>query len=240
MSFEHGVVVITGIGRPGQVGEVLARAFGARGARIAAVARGAEEAEARAAELRAAGIDGRGFACDLADATQVAALVEAVRAAYGERVHALVNAAGGFAASGPVAESDVAVWHRQLAINLTTAYLTTRAFLPLVRTARGAIVYFASAAALPGAKVADTAAYAAAKGGVVTLMRAVAEEERAHGVRANAVAPAAIRTAANVSAMGESARYVEREDVAAAVLWLCSDEARAVTGQVVELRAVSS
>jgi 3-oxoacyl-[acyl-carrier protein] reductase len=79
------------------------------------------------------------------------------------------------------------------------------------------------------------AAYAAAKAGVVTLMRAVAQEERDNGVRANAVAPAAIRTADNVRDMGADARYVEREDVASAVLFLCSPAARAVTGQVIRL-----
>jgi len=158
-----------------------------------------------------------------------------VQTAYDGRVDALVNIAGGFAMSGPVAESDFAVWQRQFAINLTTAYLTTRAFLPLLRAARGAIVYFGSAAALPGAKVGKMSAYAAAKAGVLTLMRAVAEEERATGVRANALAPTAIRTASNLESMGESARYVEREQVASAVLWLCSEEASGVTGQVVQL-----
>jgi NAD(P)-dependent dehydrogenase (short-subunit alcohol dehydrogenase family) len=66
-------------------------------------------------------------------------------------------------------------------------------------------------------------------------MRAVADEERANGVRANAVAPTAIRTEANLSTMGDTTRYVEREDVAAAVSWLCSDASRAVSGQVIRL-----
>lgn len=120
-------------------------------------------------------------------------------------------------------------------INLTTAYLVTRAFLPLVRAARGSFVYFASEAVAPGGKVANIAAYAAAKAGVVSLMRAVAQEERASGVRANALAPTSIRTSANVQAMGENVRYVEREEVAAVVAFLCSDAARAVTGQLVAL-----
>ncbi|MDQ4079777.1 MAG: SDR family oxidoreductase, partial [Gemmatimonadota bacterium] len=74
-----------------------------------------------------------------------------------------------------------------------------------------------------------------AKSGVLTLMRAIAEEEQANGVRANAVAPTSIRTAANVRDMGSDARYVEREDVAQVVLWLCSEDSRAVTGQVIAL-----
>jgi 3-oxoacyl-[acyl-carrier protein] reductase len=233
--FKNRVVVLTGVGRQGQVGEAVGRAFASEGARVVAVSRLESEAEARAAELRRAGFDARGFAWDLTDEAQLRALSSEVRAAYDGRVDALVNIAGGFAMSGPVAESDFAVWQRQFAINLTTAYLTTRAFLPLLRAARGAIVYFGSAAALPGAKVAKMSAYAAAKAGVLTLMRAVAEEERGSGVRANALAPTAIRTAANLESMGTNVRYVEREQVASAVLWLCSDEASGVTGQVVQL-----
>jgi NAD(P)-dependent dehydrogenase (short-subunit alcohol dehydrogenase family) len=236
VGYENGVVVLTGIGRPGQTGEVVARAALARGARMAVVSHSADEADARAAELSTTGSDVRGFHCDLSDEAQVAALASAVRAAFGDRVDALINMAGGFAASGPVAESDFDVWQRQFTINLTTAYLSTRAFLPALRTARGSIVYFSSATALPGARTARLAAYVAAKSGVIALMQAVAQEEDAHGIRANAVAPTSIRTATNVEAMGDNARYIERSDVAATVLWLCSDEARAVTGQVVELQ----
>lgn len=235
MRFEQRVVVITGVGRRGQVGEAVARAFAEGGARVALVSRTPGESEARAVELRGTGLDARAFVAELSDETQVSALADAVRAEYGGRVDALVHAAGGFAMSGPVGESDPAVWRRQIEINLTTAYLVTRAFVPPLRATRGGIVYFASAAALPGAATAKMAAYAAAKSGVVALMHAVAQEERPNGVRANAVAPTAIRTADNVAAMGDHVAYVERDDVAGAVLWLCSDEARGVTGQVLRL-----
>ena len=122
-----------------------------------------------------------------------------------------------------------------MAINLTTAYLATRAFLPLVRLARGSMVYFGSAAALPGAGVGELSAYAVAKTGVLTLMRAVAVEERANGVRANALAPTAIRTATNVATMGDDARYVERETVAQWVLYLTDPSSGPVTGQTFKL-----
>ena len=116
-----------------------------------------------------------------------------------------------------------------------TAALTARAFVPLLRAAHGTFVFFGSAAALPGASVANMAAYATAKSGVLTLMRALAEEERANGVRANALAPTSIRTAANEKSMGADARYVEREDVARMVVWLCSEASRPMTGQVIAL-----
>lgn len=231
------LAVVTGIGRKGQTGEVIARVLAENGMRIIAVARSADEGTARVDDLRAAGHDAESFVCDLSDESQVATLARNVSALAGSppRLDALVNIAGGFGMSGPVAESTADVWNTQRTINVATAYFATRAFLPLLRQAQGSIVFFASAAALPGASVARMWAYAAAKSGVIALMRAVAEEERASGVRANALAPTAIRTEANLSAMGDKTRYVEREDVAAAVWWLCSDASRAVSGQVIRL-----
>ena len=234
MDFEGKTVVVTGVGRSGQVGEVVARWFAERGARLAVVERTRETADARAAELRALGHDARAFACDLTVPEQVDPVAAAVAEQLGD-VDALVCMAGGFGMTGPLDASEPAAWHHQIAINLTTAYVATRAFLPALRRRRGAIVYFASAAALPGASVGATAAYAAAKSGVVALMHAVAQAERKGGVRANAVAPTSIRTAANEAAMGGDAAYVEREEVAAAVGWLCSAAASAVTGQVLSL-----
>jgi NAD(P)-dependent dehydrogenase (short-subunit alcohol dehydrogenase family) len=230
------LTVLTGVGREGQVGEVVARTFAERGATVLLVDRQEDQAGARARVLIEQGHRASAYGCDLTNADDVGELAARVRREHGERLDALVNMAGGFASSGMVAEADVDVWHRMFAINLTTAYLSTRAFLPALRAGQGAIVYFASEAALPGSRVAGMAAYAAAKTGVVTLMQAVAQEERPNGVRANAVAPGAIRTAANLESMGADKRYVEREDVASTVAWLCSPAARAVTGQVVRLQ----
>ncbi len=236
MTFENKSIVLTGVGREGQVGEVVARAFADRGAAVALIDRTPGEVERRAASIVATGGRARAYACDLTDEAQVAAVAAAVGQAHGGRIDAVVNMAGGFAMSGPVAEAELAVLQRMLAINLTTAYLATRAFVPMLRPAAGSIVYFASAAVLPGARVARMSAYAAAKAGVLALMLAVAEEERDAGIRANALAPTAIRTGANLQTMGETARYVEREAVADAVLFLCSDEAKSVTGQVIKLQ----
>ena len=254
MPFSNALIALTGVGREGQVGEVVAQAFADRGAELALLDVNADGVRARAAAIVARGGRARAYPCDLTDADAVRRVAEEIAATAaadggGRGVRALVNLAGGFAMSGPVADSDVAVLHRQIAINLTTAYCATRAFLPALRAhaasagagARGdaSVVFFASAAALPGASIASMSAYAAAKSGVLALMRAVAEEERDHGVRANALAPTAIRTGDNLRAMGTDAgggvRYVERESVADAVLFLCSPEARNVTGQVLKL-----
>jgi len=231
----RGPVLLTGAGREGQVGEAVASALAERGATLLLVDRSVDQARDRAMALTKNGLRAFSFGCDLADPSSVADLAAKVRRDHGDRLGALIHVAGGFAMSGPLAESDVDVWQRMIGINLTTAFLVTRAFLPFVRLAQGAIVYFASEAALPGGKVANISAYAVAKSGVLTLMRAVAQEERDTGVRANALAPTSIRTATNIAAMGEKVLYVERDDVAAAVAYLCSDEASAITGQVIAL-----
>lgn len=236
MRYANNTIVLTGVGREGQVGEAIARAFAAEGARLVLIDRDRAQVEARAAALRAEGAQVTAHPCDLTDVAATSTVADAVAREAGA-VHALVCLAGGFAPTGPVAESDLAAWQRQLTINLLTAVVTARAFLPLVRAGRGAIVCMASEAALPGGAVAGIAAYAAAKSGVVTLVRAIAEEEREHGVRANALAPGAIRTGDNVQAMGDATPLIAREAVADAILFLCSDAARAVTGQVIRLQA---
>jgi len=234
-SLDGKVAVLTGVSRPGQVGEAVARDLAERGASLVLIDRTGIDAEVRARELRDRGLRATAARADLTDPIQLAAVSLSVTEQFGG-VDALVNIAGGFSMSGKVSDSDPDAWSRQLAIGLTTAYLTTRAFLPLLRRRRGAIVFFASAAALPGGRVAEMSAYAVSKAGVLTLMRAVAQEERDTGVRSNALAPTSIRTAANLESMGESARYVEREEVADAVCFLCfSDAARSITGQVIQL-----
>ena len=229
-------VVLTGVGRVGQVGEFVARRFAEHGATLAIIDRVASDGEARASDLRAAGFRATSFVCDLTSQPDVEATAARIIEQAGGQIHALVNIAGGFDVSGDIAQSDPAKWQRQIAINHTTALLATRSFLPALRAARGSIVYFASSAALPGGVTREMTAYATAKGAVVTLMRSVAEQEATTGVRANAIAPSAIRTADNEQTMGKNVPYVERSDVAETVLFLCSDEASAVSGQVLELK----
>ena len=228
--------LITGVGSKGQVGETVAAMLANRGDTVLLVSRADADVSARTAELVRAGRSAHGYACDLSDVRAVDRLAERVRSEHGDRLDALVNLAGGFGMSGPIAESDPAVFDRQLQINLTTAYLSTRAFLPFVRAARGAVVFFASESALEGARTSGMSAYAGAKSAVVALMRSVADEGRELGVRANALAPSSIRTATNEASMGANARYIEREEVASVVAFLCSPAASAITGQVIRLR----
>ena len=234
-ALEGKVAVLTGVSRPGQVGETVARSLAEDGVTVVLIDRTGQDSEARASELRADGLKALAYHADLTDAGQLDLVVQAVAGEF-DGIDALVNIAGGFGMSGKVAESDPNAWARQMATGLTTAYLTTRAFLPLARKRRGSIVFFSSAAALPSGRVAEMSAYAASKAAVITLMRAVAQEERDTGVRANALAPTAIRTATNVDSMGANARYVERSEVADAVRFLCfSEGGHAISGQVIQL-----
>lgn len=233
------ISVITGVGSRGQVGEAVAATLARRGDRVILISRTAAEVQERASELAAAGHSAYGYGCDLSDARAVAGLVERVHAEHGSHVDALVNLAGGFASSGRAAESDPAVLERMLAINVRTAYLATRAFLPMLAATTAqttSIVYFASDVVIDGARSSGVSAYAMSKAAVVALMRSIADEGRDAGIRANAIAPAAIRTATNEASMGADARYVEREEVASVVAFLCSPAASAVSGQVVRLR----
>jgi NAD(P)-dependent dehydrogenase (short-subunit alcohol dehydrogenase family) len=230
--------LITGVGSKGQVGETVAAALARRGDTVILVSRSEDEVRARAAELVDGGFDAHGYGCDLADAQAVARLSEQIRGEHGDRVDSIVNLAGGFGMSGPLSESDPAAVERLWKINFTTAYLTTRALLPFARSAKGAILFFASEAVLEDARTSGISAYVAAKMAVVALMRSVADEGRAFGVRANALAPGSIRTATNEASMGAATKYIEREDVASAVAFLCSRAARTITGQVLRLRYV--
>ncbi|MGE5732247.1 MAG: SDR family NAD(P)-dependent oxidoreductase [Gemmatimonas sp.] len=233
--FTGSSVLLTGVGGNGQVGEVVARAFADLGASLILVDRTIEKARARATAITATGNAAHGYGCDLTNAAAVAGLAALVQENHGDRLRALVHMVGGFAMSGPVAESSVDDWNHQIDVHLGSAYLTTRAFLPLLRADHGSIVLFSSQAALPGASIGQMSAYAIAKTGVATLTRAIATEERKNGVRANALAPGAIRTAANLGTMGDKVRYVEREEVAAAVTFLCSEHARAISGVLLPL-----
>jgi NAD(P)-dependent dehydrogenase (short-subunit alcohol dehydrogenase family) len=238
MDFSSKLVVITGIGRAGQLGEAVALSFAQQGATLAVVDRLEEEAQARAADLVSAGFAASAYAADLTSEQASTDLVERIASAHAHfrgHVHAVICAAGGYAGGGPLDQVSSDEWHRMYAINLETAFQTTRAFLPALRLAKGSLVYFTSVASLPGGTPKGMAAYAAAKSGVISLMRSVAADERDNGVRANAIAPTAIRTAANIESMGADKKYVDRESVADVASFLASDLARNVSGQVLTL-----
>ncbi len=239
LEFSDKLVVITGVGRAGQIGEALALGFAERGAVVALLDRTGEAVQARADALVSAGFHATAHAADLSNVELAHAAAREVLAAHGPRfggkVHGVVCAAGGFGSTGPVDDASPEGWRKQFTINLDTAFATTSAFLPALRAARGALVYFASPAALPGGNPGGLAAYAAAKSGVVSLMRSVARDEGKNGVRANAVAPTQVETTSNLESMGDDKRYVTRDSVADVVAFLCAQAARNISGQVITL-----
>jgi NAD(P)-dependent dehydrogenase (short-subunit alcohol dehydrogenase family) len=213
----------------------VARRLAADGFELLLVDRTLENVHARADELRAAGFTAHPFTADLAIEESVEGLFRQIRSAHGEALSAFVHLAGGFGLTGHVSDTRAADWNHQLTINLQTAFLTSRAAIPMLRGARGAMVFFGSESVIAGAKLSSIAAYAAAKSGVIALALAIAQEETKSGIRVNVLAPAAIRTTQNLAEMSATARFVEREDVAETVSWLCSESAAAVTGQVIRL-----
>jgi NAD(P)-dependent dehydrogenase (short-subunit alcohol dehydrogenase family) len=153
LDFTNKLVVITGAGRAGQVGEALALGFAQRGATLALLDIDATEVNARASTLTAQGFTASAHAGNLADtddATRIAAAVIEAHKTFEGAVHAVVCAAGGFGMTGALDSSDAAAWRKQFTINLETAYNATRAFLPAVRKAKGSFVYFGAVPALPG------------------------------------------------------------------------------------------
>lgn len=233
MRFADRVVLVGG--GTGALGSAVARAFLSEGARVAVVARRPD-----VASLHGAAGGGRGhlqaIAADLSRPEEAARAVEEVLRAEG-RLDAVVNAAGGWAGGAPVPEEPPDRLSLMLGLNLAPGYGLARAAAPrLVAGGGGAIVEVASAAATgpqPG-----QASYGASKAAALSLFRSLAEERAPARVRVNVVLPGTMDTEANRRAMPDADRsgWAAPEDVARVILFLCSEEARAVFGAAIPVR----
>jgi 3-oxoacyl-[acyl-carrier protein] reductase len=238
------VVLVTGSSR-GIGAEVAAKA-GSEGAVVAVHYRGgAAEAAATLERVRAGGGTGDTFDADLADADAAERLVDRVLDRFG-RIDGLVNNAGRTQV-GPFLELDPAEWDAVIATDLTAAYRTTRAALPsMIERGSGSIVNVASRLGQVG--VAETAAYSAAKAGLIGLTRSLAREFGPRGVRVNAVAPGMTITEMTTDLADSEegrrrlrdmplGRFGRADEVADAVLFLLTDASSLFLGQTLNPNA---
>ena len=238
------VVLVTGSSR-GIGAEVAAKAAAA-GATVAVhYHRSADAAAATLARVRSAGSNGDAFEADLADGAAAEALVARVIGRLG-RVDGLVNNAG-LTQVGPFLALEPDEWDAVLATDLTAAYRTCRAVLPsMVERGSGVIVNVASRLGQTG--VSETAAYSAAKAGLLGLTRSLAREFGPRGIRVNAVAPGFTVTdmTADLADTEEGrrrlagiplGRFGRADEVADAVLFLLSDASALFLGQTLNPNA---
>ena len=210
----------------------------------------------RAAALDAVAQQHERISTTIADVTDEAAMAAVhARADDVGKPFDIVVANAGFAASAPAAKTTLADWRATLDVNLTGAFATVQpALVGMAKRGRGRIIFVASTAGLKG--YAYVAPYVAAKHGVVGLMRALAVELASTSITVNAVCPGFVETdlldasvARIVATSGKSVeearaalrrtnpqgRFVQPDEVAGAVSWLCGEAARSVTGQCVSI-----
>ena len=238
------VVLVTGSSRG--IGAEVAVKAAAEGAVVAIhYQRSAEAAEATLTRVREAGGEGATFAADIADGAQAEALVHAVIARFG-RVDGVVNNAGRTLV-GPFLEIEPAQWDEVIATDLSAAFHTCRAALPsMVERGSGSIVNIASRLGQMG--IAETAAYSAAKAGLIGLTRALAREFGPRGVRVNAVAPGVTVTEMTTDLVDSEegrrrlrdmplGRFGRADEVADSVIFLLSDASSLYLGQTLNPNA---
>jgi len=228
------VALVTG-GTRG-IGRSVAQTLRGAGARVAITGRDPERARAAAAEL---GEGVAGFGCELADAAQIEAAVAAAEAALGP-IDILVNNAG-LTRDQILLRMSESDWDTVLDANLKGAFLATRAVLKgMMKRKGGRIVNVGSIVGLTGNK--GQANYAASKAGLIGLTKSVAKEYASRNILVNCVVPGFVETdmtgalpvEARATLLQQIAlgRLGRPEDVAGAVLFLASDLAGYITGQV--------
>jgi NAD(P)-dependent dehydrogenase (short-subunit alcohol dehydrogenase family) len=230
--FRGKVALVTGVGRVGQIGHAVARGLGRAGAKLLLADVNAVGLADRVKEFAAEGIAAKSSAGDLTQPDAARAAAAAAQSHFGG-LDVVINVAGGFFSYGPFTEVKPETLDREIAVNFKTAFFMCQAAVPvLLARGSGVIVNFASIAVVRS--LMHMSAYSAAKSAVAGLTRELAREYRDAAIRVNAVAPATVRTADNVAQMSDpAAPFVELDELVNTVLFLASDEASAITGQIV-------
>jgi 3-oxoacyl-[acyl-carrier protein] reductase len=237
------VAVVTGGSRG--IGADCCRMLAANGAKVAINARSQAGIETLVRELSAGGADVVGVAGDCTRLPDLMTLHDQVAATLGPP-DILLAYAGGFESLTPITEITQEEWVHVLDANLTSAFLSVKAFLPtMIERRSGAIVTMAS----NGGRLLDkmlTASYAASKAGVIQFTRHVAREVGQYGIRVNSIAPATVmservagimdeQSIARTAAMSPLGRIGTTEDCALATLFLVSDAAAWLTGVTLDV-----
>lgn len=237
--FADRVVIVTGAGRG--IGLSIAQAFGKEGARVIIGEVVAERGVEAAGSLQRRGLSAEAFQLDVTRSASCAALVERVVERHG-RIDVLVNNAGLFILhkSEEMPERD---WRLHIDVMLTGTFLCTQAVArAMITQRRGAVVNIASIGGMGGWPM--RSAYNAAKAGVIVLTEVLATEWARYNIRLNCVSPGVTRTemmdVAIREGLADEGRYAQRtplgriaepHEIAGAVLFLASDQARFITGE---------
>ncbi len=243
--------LVTGASRG--IGRSIALALAEAGADVGVSARSEADLAEVAREIEARGQRGVVLPCDVTDAEAVNALASRAADTLGS-IDILVNNAGAAASHKFLGHPD-SLWHGMLAINLTSVYQVSKAFLPqLIERGGGRIINIASIASKSGAPY--IAAYVASKHGVLGLTRALAAELVRYGITVNAICPAyvdtpmtdgaietivartgmeAARARATLENMSPQQRLIEPDEIAALTVYLASEAARGINGQAINV-----
>jgi 3-oxoacyl-[acyl-carrier protein] reductase len=229
--------IVTGAGA--DTGRAIALALAASGAAVTVNDLNPDRAETVAAEITAAGGQAIPWQADVANRFQVGSLIEGARDAFG-RVHILINAAGAMKL-GPASQLDEWDWRRLLDVNLTGAFFCTQLTgRVMADEGGGVIVNIASAAGHPN-PLPDGVGYVASKAGLVGMTKQVAREFAPMNIRVNAICPGNIldpyASTTDESQIPNNAqgRWGTEDEIASVALFLCSDAARFITGQAINV-----
>lgn len=246
MLLDGKTAIITGAASARGIGKATARLFAEHGARVAIVDLLAADPQAAAADI---GAQHRGYACDVRDKAGCDAVARQAIAEFG-RIDILINNAA-VSRSNPILEIAPADYDEVMDVNLRGTLYMSQALIPHFRERRsGAIVCLASVAAQRGGGIFGGPHYAASKGGVLALAKAMARELAPEGIRVNAIAPSAIETDIFQGQLSEQrreqirgsipmGRLGEARDVAGVCLFLASDLSSYVTGAVIDVNGGS-